>query len=704
MLLAAAALPALRSDLRLHSGPRRADGAPGWTLEDPGRFRFFRLGWLEVECLAEWHRGTAAAVAAAVAARTTLRPAPEQVAALGDFLARNELTRAEGPLERMRLRGAWARRRKLGTQLLHGYLFFRVPLLRPAGFLRATLPAVRWLGSPPALLALGLLSLLGLLLVLRRLDLFLAEAAGLVSAGGLAAFGLALGLAKLLHELGHAYVATAHGVRVPSMGVAFMLGAPLLYTETSGAWRLTRRGPRLAIGGAGLMVETALAGLASLAWALLPPGPGRDAAVLLATAGWGMTLLVNASPFMRFDGYYLLSDALGLENLHSRAFAMLRWRLRETLFGLGEPPPEALSPGLRRFLAGFGLATLLARASLYLAIAFAVYHLFWKPLGIALFVVEFGWFLARPVADELREWARRRHAFRLNRRLLATLAGTALLLAGLLLPLRGTISAPAFLDAAARGEAVVATPGRLVEWPHPAGRWLAAGAVVARLDSPELERRIAIAATALARAEDEQRLALARAETLDRRFAQEEAVRQARAALAALEAERAALEIRAPVAGRLRDLEPQAQPGAWLPRGLRLATLVDDSAPPRLRALLSEAELRRVAPGAAITFLPEGDPARGIPATLQSVAPGALTALERWQILAERHGGPVPADADGRGRLVPRHALYPAEAVADAPAPGLATPGTALIEGEAESLARRAWRHAAAVLIRESGF
>ncbi|EFH09046.1 hypothetical protein, partial [Teichococcus cervicalis] len=477
-----------------------------------------------------------------VAARTTLRPAAEQVAALGDFLTRNELTRTEGPLERMRLRGARAKRRQLGTRLLHGYLFFRVPLLRPAGFLRATLPAVRWLGSTPALLVLGLLSLLGLLLVLRRLDLFVAEAAGLVSAGGLAAFGVALLFAKLLHELGHAYVATAHGVRVPAMGVAFMLGAPLLYTETSGAWRLTRRGPRLAIGGAGLMVETALAGLASLAWALLPPGAGRDAAVLLATAGWGMTLLVNASPFMRFDGYYLLSDALGLENLHGRAFALLRWRLRETLFGLGEPPPEALSAGLRRFLVLFGLATLLARASLYLAIALAVYHLFWKPLGIALLVVELGWFLARPVADELREWARRRHAFRLNGRLLATLAGTALLLAGLLLPLRGTISAPAFLDAAARGEAVVATPGRLLALPHAPGSWLDAGALVARLDSPELERRIAIAALALARAEDELRLALARTETLDRRFALEEAARQARATLSALEAERAALE------------------------------------------------------------------------------------------------------------------------------------------------------------------
>lgn len=700
----AAPLPPLRTDLRLHPGPRRVDGTPGWTLEDPGRFRFFRIGWLEVECLAEWHRGTDEAVARAVAARTTLRPEAAQVGQIGEFLARNELTRTEGPLERTRLLGARARRRRWGQRLLHGYLFFRLPLLRPDGVLRATLPALRWLGRPPALLALGGLSLLGLLLVLRRLDLFLTEAAGLVSGAGLAAFGVALLLAKLLHELGHAYVATAQGVRVPSMGVAFMLGAPLLYTETSGAWLLTRRRARLAIGAAGLAVETALAGLASLAWALLPPGAGRDAACLMATAGWGMTLLVNASPFMRFDGYYLLADALGIENLHARSFALMRWRLRAALFGWREPPPEDFPPALRRALILFGLATTVARAVLFLGIAFAVYHLFWKPLGIALFLVELGWFLLRPVADELREWAARRHMMRLKRHTLLSLAGLGGLAALLALPLRATITAPALLDAAARAEATVATPGQFLRLVPPPGARLQPGDIVAELASPELERRIGIAALALARAEDEQRLALARAETLDRRFAQEEAVRRARATLAALEAERAALSIRAPIGGTLRDIAPELRPGAWLPRGQRLATLVEEDAPPRVLALLAEADLGRVAPGAPLRFVAEGDPLRGRAATLREVAPGALPTLERWSLLAERHGGPVPADADARGRLLPRQALYPARAEAEGPAPAIAIPGTALIAGESESLARRAWRHAAAVLIRESGF
>ena len=68
-------------------------------------------------------------------------------------------------------------------------------------------------------------------------------------------------------------------------------------------------------------------------------------AFLLATTTWVSTVLINASPFMRFDGYFLLSDFLQMPNLHARAFALARWDLRERLFALGEPAPEHFPRG-----------------------------------------------------------------------------------------------------------------------------------------------------------------------------------------------------------------------------------------------------------------------------------------------------------------------------------------------------------------------
>ena len=58
---------------------------------------------------------------------------------------------------------------------------------------------------------------------------------------------------------------------------------------------------------------------------------------------WISTLLINASPFMRFDGYFILSDALGVVNLHERCFDYARWHLRRVLFGLPDAPPEYLN-------------------------------------------------------------------------------------------------------------------------------------------------------------------------------------------------------------------------------------------------------------------------------------------------------------------------------------------------------------------------
>ena len=76
--------------------------------------------------------------------------------------------------------------------------------------------------------------------------------------------------------------------------------------------------------------------------------PLRAGVFLLATTTWLATLAVNASPFMRFDGYFLLADYLGLPNLHNRAFALARWRLRKALLGLDDPVPEHFPEARRR--------------------------------------------------------------------------------------------------------------------------------------------------------------------------------------------------------------------------------------------------------------------------------------------------------------------------------------------------------------------
>ena len=241
------ALPPLRDELDLLPGPRLADGQPSWTLHDPVRHQYFRIDWLTFEILCRWSLGNPEAIAQSIATRTTLHPSADDVQQVLSFLTHNQLVHLRGPGSAQRL--AQHLQARQGTplkQLLHHYLFFRVPLLRPDAWLQ------RWVGPVRAVvasrgfaLATALAFLTSLILVARSWDSFMTTLVNTFNLEGLAAYGVALIGVKLLHELGHAFTARHHGCRVPAMGVAFLVLWPMAYTDTTETWRLTDRFKRL---------------------------------------------------------------------------------------------------------------------------------------------------------------------------------------------------------------------------------------------------------------------------------------------------------------------------------------------------------------------------------------------------------------------------------------------------------------------------
>jgi putative peptide zinc metalloprotease protein len=409
--------PPLREELSLHAGPTLSTGEPSYTLEDPARNQFFRIDWMTYEILARWSLGNADDILLSLRAATPLDLASGDVEAVGAFLRDNQLVRPD-PLTSGKPmaarhhagRGAWH------TRLLHGYLFFRVPLLKPDRWLTRVAGAVGWLFTM-TFLRLTLLALaIGAILVWRQWDTFTSTLAGSFTPGGMLAYALALGGVKCAHELGHALTAKRHGCQVPSMGLAFLVMWPVPYTDTNGAWRLADKTQRQQIAAAGVGTELAIAAWATLAWSLLPDGLLRAIVFPLATTTWIATLAINASPFMRFDGYFVLSDWLDMPNLHARAFALARWDLRERLFGLGLAPPEYFSKRRHVGLVAFAWAVWIYRITLFIGIAVLVYHFFIKLLGIFLFAIEMSWFVLRPIATELRAWRAALCGWRATRR------------------------------------------------------------------------------------------------------------------------------------------------------------------------------------------------------------------------------------------------------------------------------------------------
>jgi putative peptide zinc metalloprotease protein len=697
--------PTLRDELHLLPATANADGSPAWMIHDPVLNRFFRIGWLDFELLLRWGLGSPSALTADVNAQTLLHSTDSDVSQLLGFLQQHSLLKTHSPqaVDQLHQRAQGLRRSAL-QWLLHHYLFIRLPLWRPQRVLTALAARLNWVFTRQmALLVLGL-SVLGLFLAARQLETFTHSLVDQLSWSGALGYLVALSVAKALHELAHAITATRYGVRVPHMGVAFLVMFPMLYTDTSESWKLTRPRQRLAIASAGIVAELALAGLATLAWSLASEGAVKSALFFLATTSWVLTLAVNASPFMRFDGYFIVMDWLDFPNLHERAGAMARTWLRRSLLGWREAYPEHLAGRGNTVLIAFALVTWVYRLTVFLGIALLVYHYFFKLLGVALMVVELLWFIGKPVMNELQTWHQRRVEVRRSRKVAACCIGALLLVIGAV-PWPSAVHGPGWMHAQQQQQLFAPLAGRLLA--VPAAGPVVVGQALFALTTPELVLSGQRAQTQ-ADARGQELLGLAGLPDGENRRAQVQAQQQRFTAEARLYSDESArLQLSAPFAGVLTDIDPQLAAGVWVGPRQALATLID----PRhwvVEAFVDEADITRVQPGQSARIYRGHQGLATLSGKVVAVD-GHRTQVLPHVMLDAQAGGPVatlaatgPRAADTQA---PREALYRVTIALDSiPAPTQMALARVVISAEGQSWWYATLQRAAALVMRESGF
>ncbi|WP_233973310.1 HlyD family efflux transporter periplasmic adaptor subunit [Pectobacterium versatile] len=702
----AAGLSPLRDELILHAGPANRDGSPSWTLEDPLRGLYFRIGWAEMAMLSRWSMGNAAQIVAEVNQTSALMLDDSDVQYFNRFLQANSLTRVSGDEAMAQFaRQVEQSRVSIWRKLLKNYLFFRIPLWHPDRFLGATLPWIEPFFSRTFLKLTLLVAVLGLFLAGRQWETFKHTFLHFFTLEGAALAGLTLCFTKILHEFGHAYTCKRFGARVATMGIAFLVMMPVLYTDTSGSWKLTRRRQRMAIGAAGMMTELVLAAWATLAWSFLPDGMLRSAAFMLATTTWIMTLAINLSPLMRFDGYFLLSDGLQMPNLQNRGFAIGRWQMREWLFGLGDAPPEHFPRWLQRTLVGYAFAVWIYRFFLFTGIAILVYHMTFKLLGMLLFAIEIGYFVVMPVVNEVREWSQRRKDYRMNRNMTTTLTVSAVVLLLLMIPWQRGVYAPALLRAEQQSSLYMPVPAMIQRIDVQVGQPVHAGQTLFTLSSDalaherqQLERQIATlnwqstfqvfnkeAAGDHQRVKQEHEAALKKLQVLQRQSEQ--------------------LTVRAPIDGVVADMATPLETGEWLGQGEWLAVVTKPTGG-LVEAFVSEKDWQRLRTGAKGTFYLQDVSRSSLPLTIVEIASTATRDLNAAPELASIYGGDIATLSDAQRKLHPEQAVY--RVLLSLPDDYRAQPqvlrGTVVMDGEAQSLLIRGWKVVSAVLIRELSF
>lgn len=701
-------LPRLNPLIRLFRGPTKVDGSPSWTLYHPAANKYFQIGWMEFECLRRMIDSVDAKdLVERVNRETTLDIDLEDVKEFLTFLMQN------GLLE-YRPEAALAAQEKpqqsLWKRVVHNYLFFSLPLVKPEPFLKRAYPFVKPLMSRIFVTFSLLLLFVMAIMTIQRGEEFLTTFISFLSLQGAVTLVFTLMALKVLHELGHAFTAHKYGVDVPHMGVAFMVLYPVLYTETSAAWKLQDKRSRMHIGLAGIMTELVIAAYALVLWHILPPGTGQSLAFAVVALSLIGSLLVNLNPLMRFDGYFVTSDMIGIENLHAQGFAYARVWIRRVLFGLEEPYPAGYKPKIERFLIAFGLATIIYRFFLFLGIALLVYWLFFKPLGLFLMIIELAWFIGRPAMGELKIWWQKRAEIAAKGRARLTFTVLALAFMLIVLPVHSTVNAPAVLSAENVRTFYPPETATIKDILVSEKQAVKAGDVLAVLSSSTLEYQIRKAEHNLTALQNRRRILSASQDPTVQNIEAE--IEAARIRLADLKTKQQDLIIIAPFDGTIRSVMPDIHAGMTVSRGDALFDLVDKNTL-SLVAYVNENDLPRLQPSqnakfrAAYAFLADRNFA------ITAITQTNIDTLD-FPALSSVYAGPIPSERDlsGDGRaekLKPRQSLYkisfsPSEGVGKEDLEAFSmTQGTVYIQAEAASPMLDFLRQSLAFIMREAG-
>ena len=424
---------------------------------------------------------------------------------------------------------------------------------------------------------------------------------------------------------------------------------------------------------------------------------------MLATSTWLMTLAINASPFMRFDGYFVLSDYLDFPNLHERGTVCARWWLRIRIFGLQEPMPEpGLSLSARRWLIAFALVTWIYRLVVFFGIALLVYYMFFKLLGILLMLLEIVWFVVRPIWKEtIYLWEQRANVKVAWRPVLVTMLICTI---GLwMVPVTNQVTAPGILRGSHEQAVYAPFPALVVSVAVSARQRVSAGDLLVDLDAQDLKVRGKKAEVSITSARTELSRTPASLRQQERSGVLESELAEALATRQAVFEEAAAEQLRATHGGVVRDLARDLVPGRWVNPRQQLMKIVTE-AEPVIEVFVSERQVGAIQPGQDVHFYPSVPNHPVVRGTLIAVDKSPLKELPQ-PLLASTFGGDIAISPTSKGRLTAQEAVFrvTVKPEASAPSANMVIRGTARIETDFRFVAENFIYRAISVLIRESG-
>ncbi len=383
------------------------------------------------------------------------------------------------------------RKKKQGwKRFISNYLFITIPLWDPDETLEKLLPYFRFFLRPFFLICCIALGLGALWVVVTNFSVLVADAFSVLSGWNIAILsGVVFGM-KIFHEMGHALTCKHFGGEVHAIGPAFLVFQPCMYTDTSDAWLLPDKWDRLKVTGAGIASEFLLAAIAALVWVSSEPGFVKQLSYTTMVASSVSSILFNANPLLRFDGYYMMSDLLEIPNMRSKTNNYLGYLFERYMLGIKNATRPDMNPDDRFVYVAYGVARFVYRIFIVVMIGFFLYSLF-EPLGIATWVSSFYGMILAPTWKRGKKVAREYKRGGLRVKYMLFLAFAIAAVAGLcLIPIQYTISAPCVLSPQSMTVVRNKEPGRIASIPVELGERVEKGQVLVRIKNPELRKKL----------------------------------------------------------------------------------------------------------------------------------------------------------------------------------------------------------------------
>jgi putative peptide zinc metalloprotease protein len=344
----------LRADLNIE--PQKYEGRTYYVVKDPVSLRYYRLKDNE-HFLLQFLDGKHTLEDAQKEYEKRYRPDRLKLEDLEGFaqqLLTAGLAQSESPKAGKQLFDRRKKRRRMEwLQTFTNILYIKIPVFDPDYVLRGMLRYLGWIFTTWFfILSVGFM-FAAVMLVATHFETFRAKLPDyheFFSFKSVVYLWAALGVVKVIHEFGHGLSCKVFGGEVHEMGALFLCFSPALYCNVSDAWILPNKWHRIIISAAGIYVELIIAAIATFVWWNTPSQPFvNNMALSLMVVCSVSTVVFNANPLMRYDGYYVLADWLEIPNLRERSNRFLSNLVLEHCLGV-EVQPEGYMELWRRVL------------------------------------------------------------------------------------------------------------------------------------------------------------------------------------------------------------------------------------------------------------------------------------------------------------------------------------------------------------------